>query len=111
MTTFLLLLMALLLIAALERNHRRQPPAPPGPHGRPDRDDRDWARIQHDLLAWEHTRAGLPAPASTLAPADRPALPGDARSPAEPRFGLWCFRRSDHGPWLLETSGDAPADW
>jgi len=51
MTTFLLVLMALLLIAALERNHRRQEPRPPGPIGTYDRDDRDWARIQLDLLA------------------------------------------------------------
>jgi hypothetical protein len=51
MTTFLLVLMALLLIAALERNHRRQPPTPPGPSGTRDQDDRDWARIQLDLLA------------------------------------------------------------
>lgn len=51
MTTFLLALMALLLIAALERNHRRQAPRPPGLIGTYDRDDRDWARIQLDLLA------------------------------------------------------------
>jgi len=43
--------MALLLIAALERNHRRQPPTPPGPHGSHDQDDRDWARIKLDLIA------------------------------------------------------------
>jgi hypothetical protein len=43
--------MTLLLIAALERNHRRQAPRPPGPIGTYDRDDRDWARIQLDLLA------------------------------------------------------------
>ena len=51
MTTFLLILMALLLVAALERNHRRQPLTPPGPHGSHDQDDRDWARIRLDLLA------------------------------------------------------------
>ncbi len=48
MTTFLLIVMALLLIAALERTHRRQPPHAPGLHGA---DDRDWARIKLDLLA------------------------------------------------------------
>ena len=50
MTTFLLILMALLLVAALERNHRRQPLTPPGPHGSHDQDDRDWARIRLELL-------------------------------------------------------------
>ena len=51
MTTLLLVLMALLLIAALERNHRRQGPSPHRLIGTYDRDDRDWARIQLDLLA------------------------------------------------------------
>jgi hypothetical protein len=51
MTIFLLVLMALLLIAALDRNHRRQAPSPPGPHGAHDQDDRDWARIKLDLIA------------------------------------------------------------
>jgi hypothetical protein len=57
MTTFLLVLMALLLIAALERNHRRQAPRPPGPIGTYDRDDRDWARIQLDLLALDRQQS------------------------------------------------------
>ena len=51
MTTFILILMASSLIAALERTHRRQAPRAPGLHGCPDHDDRDWARIQLDLLA------------------------------------------------------------
>ena len=51
MTTFLLILMALLLIAALERANRRQAPHPPGLNGYQDQDDRDWARTQLDLLA------------------------------------------------------------
>lgn len=51
MTTFLLVLMAVLFIAALERTHRRQGPKPPGLHGTYDRDDRDWARTQLDVLA------------------------------------------------------------
>jgi len=51
MTTFLLVLMAPLLIAALNRNHRRQPPFPPGPNGVHDQDDRNWARIKIDLMA------------------------------------------------------------
>jgi hypothetical protein len=51
MTTFLLILMVLLLIAALERTNRRQSPRAPGLHGSVDHDDRDWARIKLDLLA------------------------------------------------------------
>jgi hypothetical protein len=51
MTTFLLILMALLLIAALERNNRHQSPRAPGLNGSRDDDDRDWARIKLDLLA------------------------------------------------------------
>ncbi len=51
MTTFLLILMALLLVAALERSNRRQSPKPRGLNGSHDGDDRDWARIQLDLLA------------------------------------------------------------
>jgi hypothetical protein len=51
MTTFLLVLMAAIVIAALERNHRHQAPRAPGLHGSADRDDRDWARTQLDLLA------------------------------------------------------------
>jgi hypothetical protein len=51
MTIFLLIAMALLLVAALERTNRRQAPHPPGLHGSHDHDDRDWARIKLDLLA------------------------------------------------------------
>jgi hypothetical protein len=51
MTTFLLVLMVLLLIAALERTNRRQSPRAPGLHGSIDHADRDWARIKLDLLA------------------------------------------------------------
>ena len=51
MTIFLLIAMALLLVAALERTNRRQAPHPPGLHGSNDHDDRDWARIKLDLLA------------------------------------------------------------
>lgn len=51
MSTFLLVLMAAIVIAALERNHRRQAPGAPGLHGSVDRDDRDWARTQLDLMA------------------------------------------------------------
>jgi len=43
--------MAALLISALERTHRRQPPRPPGPYGAHDGNDRDWARTKLDLLA------------------------------------------------------------
>lgn len=51
MTIFLLIIMALLLIVALEITDRRQPPRAPGLHGARDRDDRDWARIKLDLVA------------------------------------------------------------
>ena len=51
MTAFVLILMALLLIAALERTNRRQAPHAPGLYGAVDHDDRDWARIKLDLLA------------------------------------------------------------
>jgi hypothetical protein len=43
--------MAALFIATLERTHRRQGPKPPGLHGTYDRDDRDWARTQLDVIA------------------------------------------------------------
>jgi hypothetical protein len=56
MTIFLLIAMALLLVAALERTNRRQAPHPPGLHGSHDHDDRDWARIKLDLLALDDAR-------------------------------------------------------
>ena len=58
MATFLLILMALLFIAALERTNRRQSARPPRLNGSPDRDDRDWARIKLDLLALGDARPG-----------------------------------------------------
>jgi hypothetical protein len=51
MTAILLIVMALLLIAALERTNRRQAPHAPGLYGAVDHDDHDWARIKLDLLA------------------------------------------------------------
>jgi len=51
MTIFLLILLAVLLIAALERSNRRQSPHSPTLSGSTDHDDRDWARTQLDLLA------------------------------------------------------------
>jgi hypothetical protein len=51
MTTLILIVMALLLIAALERTNRRQSPHAPGLHGAQDPDDRDWARTKLDLIA------------------------------------------------------------
>jgi hypothetical protein len=50
MTILLLIAMALLLIAALERANRRQPPHAPGLHGADNHNDRDWARTKLDLL-------------------------------------------------------------
>ena len=68
MTTFLLIVMALIFIAALERANRRQLPHPPRLHGADDSDDRDWARTKSELLArgdqppWNaHHRNGLRA--------------------------------------------------
>jgi len=52
------ILMALLLIGALERTNRRQGPHPPGLHGSIDHDDRDWARIKLDLLGLGDARPG-----------------------------------------------------
>jgi hypothetical protein len=51
MTTFLLIIMALLLIAALERSNRRQTLRGMGVSGSFDHEDRDLARIKLDLLA------------------------------------------------------------
>ena len=75
MTTFLLIAMALLLIAALERTNRRQTPQAPGLHGTYDRDDRDWARIKLDLIALggqaeplTHKAKAFKGPAQTPAP-------------------------------------------
>ncbi|MEO6143597.1 MAG: hypothetical protein ABIP19_06410 [Dermatophilaceae bacterium] len=58
MTTFILILMALLLIAALERANRRQAPRAPGLNGSLERDDRDWARTKLDLTALGLTALG-----------------------------------------------------
>lgn len=75
MTTFLLILMTLLLIAALERTNRRQSPRPPHLNGSQDHDDRDWARIKLDLLALggqaeplTHKPEALKRPEQTPAP-------------------------------------------
>lgn len=51
MEALLLIVMAILLIAVLERTNRRQGLHAPGLNGSIDRDDRDWARIKLDLLA------------------------------------------------------------
>ena len=58
MTTFVLIVMALSLMAALERTNRRHAPHAPGLYGANDHNDRDWARTQLDLLA----RAGEAEP-------------------------------------------------
>jgi hypothetical protein len=58
MTIFLLIAMALLLIAALERKNRRQAPHTRGLYGTYDHDDRDLARIKLDLLAIGDARPG-----------------------------------------------------
>jgi len=69
-----LIIMVLLLIAALERNHRRQAPTPPGLHGSNDHDDRDWARVKLDLLALGDRPEIVPRKPSALKHS-RPAPP------------------------------------
>ena len=51
MSTLLLIVMVLLVIAVLERTNRRQSPHAPGLFGAQDPDDRDWARTKLDLMA------------------------------------------------------------
>jgi len=51
MTTLLLIVMGVLVIAVLERTNRRQPLHPPGLFGTQGLEDRDWARTKLDLLA------------------------------------------------------------
>ena len=79
MSTLLLIVMALLLIAALERTHRRRGPHAPGLHGSDVRDDRDWARTKLDLLAlageaepFAHKPMSIRRPAEMDAAALRP---------------------------------------
>ena len=60
MTNLLLSLMALLLIASLERSNRRHPPRAPGLHGSPAHDDRDCARTKPDLPPPDRRRARPP---------------------------------------------------
>ena len=59
MTTFILILIALLVIAALERTNRRQVAHPHGLNGSADHDDRDWARIKVDLFALDDNEANV----------------------------------------------------
>ena len=88
MTTFLLIVMALLLIAALELTNRRQSPQPPGLNGSQDHDDRDWARIKLDLLALGGQAEPLTHKAKALGrPAQTPA-PG-LRHPPKPIQQRW----------------------
>jgi len=51
MTTFLIILMVVLLSAGLERSNRRRSPRGSGLHGSVDHDDRDWDRTRLDLMA------------------------------------------------------------
>ena len=57
MSIFIVIIMVVLLIAALEHSNRRQSPHAPGPLGSQVRDDRDWARIQLDLQALDDKKA------------------------------------------------------
>jgi hypothetical protein len=81
MNVILLVIMVLLLIAALERNHRGQPPTPPGLHGSNDHDDRDWARIKLDLLALGDRAEPLPRKPRALKHSGRTPAPGSLRTP------------------------------
>lgn len=69
MSIFIVIIMVLLLIAALEHSNRRQSPHAPGLLGSQVRDDRDWARIKLDLLAlddrtvWKTSHHNGPRPA------------------------------------------------
>jgi hypothetical protein len=75
MTTLLLILMAVSLIAALERNDRRQSLRAPGIQGSRDHDDRDWARISLDLIA-----LGDETPTTTEAPTTAATASRDRRT-------------------------------
>ena len=93
MNAFLLIVMALLLIAALERTNRRQGPHRPGLHGSLDHNDRDWARTKLDLLALggqtepftrnpiARKRSGQMPPLSRGARSNQPS-PGGTPTPA-----------------------------
>jgi hypothetical protein len=74
MNVILLIIMVALLIAALARNHRRQPPTQPGLHGSNDHDDRDWARIKLDLLALGDRAEPLPRKRRALRQMPAPGL-------------------------------------
>jgi hypothetical protein len=76
-----LIIMVLLLIAALERNHRREPPTTPGLHGSYDHDDRDWARIKLDLLALGDPAEPSPAKPRALKHSGRTPASGSQRTP------------------------------
>lgn len=56
MSTFIFILVVLLLVATLERSNRRRSPRAPGLLGSANRDDRDWARIKLDLMALDDNR-------------------------------------------------------
>jgi hypothetical protein len=80
MNTFLLILMVMLLIAALEPANRRQPPRAPGLHGSLEHDDRDWARIKVDLLVLGDQAQPTHEPVAPPGPAQMPS-PGLPRIP------------------------------
>ena len=91
MEALLLIVMAVLLIAALERTNRPQAPYAPGLHGSIDHDDRDWARIKLDLLALGGTRPGSITPPTGTGPAPPEGTPterGRAPLPMDSLTGL-----------------------
>ncbi|MEP7035731.1 MAG: hypothetical protein ABI934_09085 [Actinomycetota bacterium] len=57
MSTFIVIIMVLLLVVALERKGRRESPQAPGLHGSGNAEDRDWDRIKVDLQALDNGRS------------------------------------------------------
>ncbi len=88
MTTSLLIAMTLLLIAALERTNRRQAPKAPGLNGSYDRDDRDWARTQHDLIALS-SQAEPSSPTKPVAIKAGSTSTDGSRSTSQPQRTHW----------------------
>jgi hypothetical protein len=99
MTAFLLIAMALLLIAALERTNRRQAPRAPGLNGTYDRDDRDWARTKLDLLALGGQAEPFTHKPMALKGSGQMPPSGSCRTlrPAQPRWNTNPPQRSSRG--------------
>jgi hypothetical protein len=88
MTTFVLIAIALLLIAALERSNRRQSPQPRGLSGSFDHEDRDWARTKLDLLALGSQAEPFTHKPMAVKSSDQTPAPGPRHThrPEQPRW-------------------------